>query len=84
MKYIFHEGGYMGNILPKKMNIAETKRDRFVRIAERRVNKIFRRNYQYTDSDVRKIFGEIEKKLREIKVLYRSTANNKNRFKLKS
>jgi CRISPR/Cas system CSM-associated protein Csm2 small subunit len=83
----------MGNILPKKMNNSETKRDRFVRIAERRVNKILdgldslgkcanRKNYQYTDTDVRKIFGEIENKVKEIKILYKTSRNSKNRFRL--
>ena len=83
----------MEKILPKKMNNTETKKDRFVRIAERRVNKILddldslgkcanRRNYQYTDADVRKIFVEIEKKLRETRTLYKSSTNSKNRFRL--
>jgi hypothetical protein len=76
------------------MGNTEEKRERFVRIAERRVNKILndfdslgkcanKRNYQYSDADVKKIFSEIEKKLREIKVLYRSSSGNKNRFRLK-
>lgn len=83
----------MENILANKNSNMETKRDRFVRIAERRVNKILvdleslgkcanRRNYQYTDSDVRKIFREIEKKLRETRDLYKSSTNNNNRFRL--
>ena len=77
------------------MNNAETKRDRFVRIAERRVNRILdnldslgkcanRRNYQYTDADVRKIFGDIEKKVKDIKALYRTSRNSSNRFRLES
>jgi hypothetical protein len=83
----------MENIMPKKMNNTETKRDRFVRIAERRVNKILndleslgkcsnKRNYEYTDADVRKIFREIDKKVKEIKALYRTSKNNSNRFRL--
>jgi len=93
IKYIFRRGGYMEKILANKKSNMETKRDRFVRIAERRVNKILvdldslgkcanRRNYQYTDSDVRKVFGEIENKLRETKALYKSSTNSKNRFRL--
>ena len=85
----------MEKILANKKSNMETKRDRFVRIAERRVNKILvdleslgkcanRRNYQYTDSQVRKIFGEIEKKLKETKALYRTTRNSSNRFRLES
>ena len=83
----------MEKILANKKSNMETKRDRFVRIAERRVNKILvdldslgkcanRRNYQYTDSDVKRVFGEIENKLRETKALYKSSTNSKNRFRL--
>ena len=84
----------MEKFLANKKSNTETKRDRFVRIAERRVNKILddldslgkcanRRNYQYDNSDVRRIFGEIEKKLRETRTLYKSSTNNNNRFRLK-
>lgn len=59
----------------------ESKRDRFVRLAEARTNKILemmrllgncssKSNYDYTDEDVRKIFGALEKELK----------NTKNRF----
>lgn len=59
----------------------ETKRARFVRIAEARTNKILemmrllgncssKGNYDYTEEDVKKIFGALEKELR----------NTKNRF----
>lgn len=60
---------------------AESKRDKFVRLAEARTNKILemlrllgncssKSNYEYTDEDVRKIFGALEKELK----------NTKNRF----
>jgi hypothetical protein len=69
------------------------KRERFVRIAEKRVNKILadlenlgkcsnRHNYAYTDTDVRKIFGEIDKKIKEIKSMFQGTSKEKGRFKL--
>ena len=56
----------------------ETKRERFVRIAEARTNKILemlrllgncstRGNYEYTDEDVRKIFGALERELKNTK-----------------
>ncbi len=59
----------------------ETKRERFVRLAEARTNKILemirllgncssKANYEYTEEDVKKIFGALEKELK----------NTKNRF----
>jgi hypothetical protein len=73
----------------------KTKRDRFVRIAERRVDKTLedlesigkcanRRNYQYTDEDIRKIFGALEKKLKETKNLFTSSGSKKKRFTLET
>jgi len=69
------------------------KRDRFIRIAERRVNKIIdnfdllgkcsnRRNYEYSEEEVRKIFREIERKVKEIKLQFQGGARNKGKFKL--
>jgi len=59
----------------------ETRRERFVRIVERRVNLIInnldslgrcasKKNYEYTNKDVKKIFSEIDKKTREIKAIF--------------
>ena len=59
----------------------ESKRDRFIRLAEARTNKILemmrllgncssKSNYEYTDADIKKIFGALEKELK----------NTKNRF----
>lgn len=59
----------------------ESKRARFVRIVEARTNKILdmmhllgncssKSNYEYTDEDIKKIFGALEKELK----------NTKNRF----
>lgn len=69
------------------------KRDRFIRIAERRVNKIIdnldllgkcsnRRNYEYREEEVRKIFREIEHKVREIKLQFQGESRSKGRFRL--
>ncbi len=55
-----------------------TNRERFVRIAERRVNRIMnsleklgrcsnQRNYDYSNTDIKKMFVKIEKKLKEIR-----------------
>lgn len=69
------------------------KRDRFLRIAERRVNKIIdnldllgkcsnKNNYEYSEEEVRKIFREIERKVKEIKLQFQGGARNKGKFKL--
>ena len=59
----------------------ETKRDRFVRLAEARTNKILdmmkllgncasTSNYEYTEEDVRKIFSALEKELKITKAKF--------------
>jgi hypothetical protein len=69
------------------------KRDRFVRIVESRVNKIIsslenlgkcsnKRNYEYTENDVRKIFREIDRKVKETKLQFQGGAKTKGKFKL--
>ena len=78
----------------KKSSNGDANQERFIRIAEQRVNKILddfdslakcsnRRNYSYTDADVKKIFLEIERKSKEIKSMFQETSFNKKiRFKL--
>jgi len=70
------------------------KRARFVRIAETRVNRILenldrlsncsnKKNYVYTDEDVKKIFGELEKRLREVKLKFQEPSkDSKKQFSL--
>lgn len=69
------------------------KRDRFVRIVESRVNKILsgldnlgkcsnKRNYEYTENDVRKIFREIERKVKETKLQFQNGTRTIGKFKL--
>ena len=76
----------------KPQNI-DKNRERFIKIAERRVNMILdnldslgrcsnRKNYEYSEQDIRKIFGEIEKKIKETKALFTGKSKNKRRFKL--
>ncbi len=71
----------------------KANRDRFIRIAQNRVNRILdaldslgncsnRRNYDYSDTDVKKIFSEIEKKLKETRSMFQATAEEKKRFTL--
>ncbi len=66
---------------------------RFKKIAESRVNKILTnldslgkcsntRNYEYTDVEVRKIFREIERKVKEVKIQFQGKAGNQQRFRL--
>ena len=74
-------------MIDQKTSNKENNRDRFVRIVERRVNIVLnnldslgkcsnKKNYEYTDKDVKKIFNEIEKK----SILYRN--NQTNNFKI--
>ena len=72
----------------------ETKSDKFVRLAEQRVNLIleqFRklgnlsntRNYDYTDDQAKKIFSELNKALRKTKTMFDENSNTKpKKFKL--
>lgn len=63
------------------MAASETKRERFVRIAEARTNKILdmlkllgncssTSNYDYTEEDVKKIFGAIEREVKNAKAKF--------------
>ena len=72
----------------------ESKRERFVRLAEARTNKILdmikllgncssKSNYEYTDDDVRKIFNAIEREMKNAKAKFNgSDALKENRFTL--
>lgn len=70
-----------------------TNRERFVRIVEKRVNRIFdaleslgncsnRKNYDYTDKDVKKIFDAIDVKIKEIQSLFGDDSKTKKGFTL--
>lgn len=72
----------------------ETKRDKFVRLAEARTNKIIdmlqllgncsnTSVYDYTQQDIDKIFGAIENEVRETKKKFSRVESKKNtRFTL--
>jgi hypothetical protein len=73
---------------------AETKRDRFIRLAEARTNKILemmrllgncssKANYEYTDEDVKKIFGALEKELKNTKNKFLGIETKEERFTLR-
>ena len=71
-----------------KLNNKESNRDRFIRIVERRVNLLLnnldslgrcsnKKNYEYSEKDVKQIFGEIDKKYKEIKALFNGQTTTK-------
>lgn len=71
----------------------ETKREKFVRLAEARTNKIIdmlrllgncanKANYDYSDADIQKIFGTLDKELKMAKMKFSSTEVEEGRFKL--
>jgi len=71
----------------------DIKRKRFIKIAESRVNKILtnldslgkcsnKRNYEYSEQEVRRIFREIERKVKETRLHFENGSRNKGRFKL--
>lgn len=74
---------------------SESKRERFVRVAEARTNKIIdmiqllgncanANTYEYTQEDVDQIFTAIETELREAKKKYQKAETSRNsRFALK-
>ena len=78
------------------MGTKETKRECFVRLAEARTNKILdmmkllgncsnKSNYDYTDEDVKKIFGAIEKELKNTKAKFSGAdVHKEDRFTLDS
>ena len=71
----------------------ETKRERFVRIAVARTNRIIdnmrllgncssKSNYEYTDEDVKKIFNALEKELKQTKNRVLGVDSKEERFTL--
>lgn len=73
--------------------MAESKRDRFVRIAEARVNKILsmmsllgncsnRNNYEYSQEDVKAIISTLEKELEVLKKKFEGEVEKNTKFRL--
>lgn len=71
----------------------ETKRERFVRLAEARTNKILdmlqllgncssKSNYEYTDEDIKKIFNALEKEMKNTKNKFMGIDQKSERFTL--
>lgn len=75
------------------MKVTETNRERFVRIAEARTQKIIdmiellgncsnQYNYEYTQKDVEKMFSAIDSALKASKARFNTESSNKDtRFK---
>ena len=72
----------------------ESKRERFVRIAEARTNKIIemmrllgncssKSNYEYSDEDVKQIFNALEKELKITKNKFLGISEKDEKFTLK-
>lgn len=72
--------------------MANDRKDNFKRLAEARTNEVLRRikilgncanrsNYDYTEAEVDKIFGEIEKKVKEVKGKF-TFVDREEKFKL--
>ncbi len=70
------------------------KRERFIKIAENRTNKIIdmvkllgncsnKNNYIYSESDVKQIFNAIDEELRLTKARFNEAQSDKKEFKLK-
>lgn len=75
------------------MNSNESKRDKFIRIAEARTNKIISMvqllgncanpaSYDYTDKDVSAIFNAIEYEVKMAKQKFNMAENKNKKFKL--
>ncbi len=71
----------------------ETKREKFVRLAEARTNKILvqirllsnlanKGNYDFSDEDAKKIFYAIEREIKFAKNSFAGMETNDQRFKL--
>ena len=74
--------------------MAESKHDKFLRIAEARTNKIIdmvrllsncsnKTTYEYDDSDVKKIFSVLEQELRSCKSKFQDSGDKDNKFTLR-
>lgn len=84
----------MSNQYMEGNNMAESKRNRFVRIVENRTNKILdmlrllancanKSNYEYDDEDIKQIFAAIDKEVKATKNAFLGIDSKEERFSLK-
>ena len=70
------------------------KRERFLRVAERRTNNVLlnlrllgncsnRQNYEYSHEDIKRIFLALDAEVRRIKSLFESALGNARQFTLR-
>ncbi len=71
----------------------KTKRERFTKVASYRTNLVIKylkllgncsnkNNYDYTDSEISKVFSAIDEQIRIAKLRFKSKRNNSDVFKL--
>ncbi len=76
------------------MDNGKVKRERFIKIAENRTNKIIdmikllgncsnKNNYTYSENDVKQIFNAIDQELKNAKIKFQEAENSKKEFRLK-
>ncbi|WP_352402813.1 hypothetical protein [Pyramidobacter sp.] len=76
------------------IDVKESKEERFVRVAESRTNKIIhmirllgncanKNNYEYTETEVKKIFAAIEGELRIAKTKFADAESIGQKFSLR-
>ena len=72
----------------------DIKRERFIKIAENRTNKIIytlkllgncanKANYTYTEDEIKKIFSAIDQEVKNTKAKFNDTNNKKKEFTLR-
>lgn len=72
----------------------KSRRERFIRIAEARTNKILtmlrllgncssKANYEYTEKDIRQIFGALEKEIRNTRNRFMGIDTKEEKFTLR-
>jgi len=75
-------------------HIMNQKRERFLRVAERRTNNVLsdlrllgncsnRQNYEFSPEDIKRIFQAIDAEIRRIRSLYEASLGNSHQFTLK-
>ena len=71
----------------------ETKRDKFVRLAENRMNNVLKgiellgnlsnqNNYEYTQQDLNKIIKTLKEAVNDLEKVYDTSTNKNRKFKL--